>query len=1756
MNGLHAVRAFAVLVLASLLSGCAALTVSVDVYKGPLANDEHVLTEQTAVMAIGAKPLLKQLRCEVLQAAVKKDAAQTDRDPECEVDLDTVTWKGKERAKRVEAVSTLYEDQLESVPEFSRFFSFAHVKQEEFETALKTLQGDRKEEATWWKGIKPLSGRKFRQVLDSVFPEFKGKSAKEQGDVKNAREKLIAAANEVMVIPEDGYRRVRDLLYAFVQLDWLLKRPGYKPGRQPVMSMYNRIPPRIFPVDLRTPYDGQTTPGYALLAQEEVRQQLTRMMFGGEESKRTERYQKHLASMASSFLATRQAIRELWTESIGFLRFLNDPAGNEENRLWTEQWIEEIEAARPGLTLAVARLIAALTDVQDIAVMICLLDTEWTDAGKCSPGNSHVTSDKQDTISTLRRYLVEQSEAQIWTICLDKENCNLKADWDRARLREARRALELAIIARPEEMTVLLLESDRIFQGIPYAEFEKLPANKDSSGTDIDPKVIGYAAYQQKTGYKQGDYRWEYYCGENLGKWVRAACQKTQSFGITEVRRRDLKLQETLQRNIAVVEKAGGVGLGRGRLLQGLDTLIEEYIEAAADAKPDAEDIKIKRGRLLNALVRFAEKVLVIANHQELLDPSENDSSENNDVNKYVVTLQAIGNAIIVQVDDLIRRQSHRSHLERRALAEIEALRRAAVPDAEEALNRVRQDLMAKHNAATKALAGKLAEKLEAAEELKAGEKRVQKLQGEATEPAKGKAEDSEAEKAPGQESNDEATESTEGDAKDSVAEKAPGQESNDEVIEPAKGNAKDSVPEVAPGQESNDEATEPVKGNAKDSVAEVAPGQESNDEATEPANGKAEDSEAEKAPGQESNDEVIEPAKGNAKDSVAEVAPGQESNDEATESTEGNAKDSVAEKAPGQKSNDEATEPANGNAKDSVAEVAPGQESNDEVIEPAKGKTEDSEAEVAPGQESNDEVIEPAKGKAEGSEAEKAPGQESNDEPTESAEGKTKDSEAEKAPGQESNDEPTETTEGKTKDSEAEKAPGQESNDEPTETAKGKAKDSESDQAPGQESNDEPTETAKGKAKDSESDQAPGQESNDEPTETAKGKAKDSESDQAPGQESNDEPTETAKGKAKDSESDQAPGQESNDEPTETAKGKAEKLKAAAELDAAKERVQKLQAEVAELEEQVEATTEVMEVTESFIDNTLQPLIQAETLHEGAEAFALLQAELTRRARSARSELISRSGSEKEAGAEGEYRLAENALKVFGELSAPLKGIPGFQGQAAEDKPPLSQLDVLDSMIAHLRYEHIRAEQEGRLDKAKQIQQALDSAYEQRAGMAFIRPSAAFLRSSYAGTGLQDDPGLAWRNMLLEHSRRARGGKEVEGTTRVIAETDKQFWQNINKVRVDGGGRTNYVLAKDDVGNWYVKSYSTDRTAIFQSARNLALFGAGAALDLNLLERMTLEQEFQEKGSALDPDKKQRLNELRAEQPKAGTPTALRGVFDRYRAQYNDMTAKAHAKLLKQLAPPSENSAAKGTELGARIQAAWEAHSPLQGDHLERLGKARLALSEAMMGERYREMAALDAGQGEDGQPLSPDAKAQRQAAQVIHALRSVADFEAALVAAIERNGALPASLAAAAKAAAQGQYDKARQDHEELQNDLDDMKAEFENKRAAVSSLEGDEIQDQRQAALDELNAEESEKRAALENEIKAAETAEEERKTTLHEAVKDLDAVRQAQQVAKATVAAIAGVLFRDVLEDRRQTVREYETAITYVGDLPSN
>lgn len=134
-----------------------------------------------------------------------------------------------------------------------------------------------------------------------------------------------------------------------------------------------------------------------------------------------------------------------------------------------------------------------------------------------------------------------------------------------------------------------------------------------------------------------------------------------------------------------------------------------------------------------------------------------------------------------------------------------------------------------------------------------------------------------------------------------------------------------------------------------------------------------------------------------------------------------------------------------------------------------------------------------------------------------------------------------------------------------------------------------------------------------------------------------------------------------------------------------------------------------------------------------------------------------------------------------------------------------------------------------------EKLKQAIEAVTEIREDMIYLRPAAAYLRSSFpASTANRSTVG--WENSLEKQTLRAIPviGElfDAEGRAhqKILRELDKQSWQSINRVRIAGAGDVNYVVAKDDIGNWYVKSYSADPSNMVRSVKNLAMFSAGGA--------------------------------------------------------------------------------------------------------------------------------------------------------------------------------------------------------------------------------------------------------------------------------------------------------------------------------------
>ena len=234
--------------------------------------------------------------------------------------------------------------------------------------------------------------------------------------------------------------------------------------------------------------------------------------------------------------------------------------------------------------------------------------------------------------------------------------------------------------------------------------------------------------------------------------------------------------------------------------------------------------------------------------------------------------------------------------------------------------------------------------------------------------------------------------------------------------------------------------------------------------------------------------------------------------------------------------------------------------------------------------------------------------------------------------------------------------------------------------------------------------------------------------------------------------------------------------------------------------------------------------LAQAESskIGDAAGVFALLKSEMSQKLAVA---------SKDEADELNTALAAVNQLPIQATLCTP----SAPSGHACNGDTPLA---IIDHLIASLRAQRIQALSVGNGPGAANLLDAINAAHEQRTSLIYLRPASDYLRSVYTANAFQESAQKEYRNMLLEWLHYA---SPFNGSTSTRDQLEKLYWQNVNKVSVGGSGNTNYVLAKDDVGNWYVKAYSADPEAIIKSATSLALFNTGKNINTNLLRRNEL---------------------------------------------------------------------------------------------------------------------------------------------------------------------------------------------------------------------------------------------------------------------------------------------------------------------------
>lgn len=507
-----------------------------------------------------------------------------------------------------------------------------------------------------------------------------------------------------------------------------------------------------------------------------------------------------------------------------------------------------------------------------------------------------------------------------------------------------------------------------------------------------------------------------------------------------------------------------------------------------------------------------------------------------------------------------------------------------------------------------------------------------------------------------------------------------------------------------------------------------------------------------------------------------------------------------------------------------------------------------------------------------------------------------------------------------------------------------------------------------------------------------------------------------------------------------------------------------------------------------------------------------------------------------------------------------PTAGIKVEGSQTAEE--------VMDALIATLRHEHIQAVRragEGS-EEAKRFAEALETAYGQRAGMQYIRPASAFLRTSYPATTLQRGTRVGWKNMLGEHAGRQVPGADLfpnDPDLRTIRELDKQYWQNINTIRVAGSGDTNYVMVKDDIGNWYVKNYSADPKDIIKSAQNLAMFGLGPSLGAPGLLAASIEQDIAAgvtSGNVKAKDAIEQLNELNKAtaatpaQPGGGGGAAVAGgggspgtppgapplatpvgpVLGRqlHAAQtfYNDATAKDLADVQ-----------ADATKLKNAVAEAWKKEDALKGYHLQ----PALDEAAALYLDKVKDVKAAD-GSVRDADALLAGLRLMKQ----FHG-----ELAGKLVAQASKTAEAMLNDANEEHKKAQEESEKATKEHEQAKGEL----TETSNKLAEVNKdLEATGLADDKRTELakqrDELSAKETELNARLpklEKVVSDKKATAEKHAAVVKAAQEKLAKAADAAAAARARLTTIVRETIAETMTRREQVLARYETELDLIG-----
>jgi hypothetical protein len=712
------------------MTGCAALTVDVDVYKGPLANHIDVKIEQTTAMTIAAKPLLVQLRNRLEKNHISNGKKELDHfEPEkCTGDTTNAKlayrdillqrpqyvneFKDEYRfcdadARSVNNILFLYNDR--KTGELAKILNGGKLLTAQYGKFYKIFRPNATERIQLRSDWKKIQGGMFSNIKEVA--QILRKARQDSTSPKDRRilmssiegislDKAHILSKFVDSLPDKTETEKKTYktsllsnLAALINLfeDLQIRNPDFPLAHKKILHNHRNLKKALDKIKNETNShfdfdsikilkksindfalankrgDTSSNTTFMALSQKSLVEAYAQLLFPPDENKK-DKFISRTREIANAYVASRKALESLLT---GALHLMID--GNTSNKgevgnrtLFNKGLGEFIATQINGLYL-----LGALKLSQDASFKSAAPVTVWL-ADKIKELNGKFFPDQSDSLkSLLVKLFNNENEAATTALALLKTQDfykSLNANPDTWK----------EVAGMHKSRAFVAARQFGLARGPGYPENEKINNEAEKNNFEKKDKINGdsYDKYEPR----------------------QLASGINSYFGV-------------LSKNIKSA-------LANGRLDPGLETLIENYLKASFNRlqpKPglncptnECEQITVEdeRNRLFKAMVRFGEKVRTDANYQILF--SRNDP----ELDKYVRILQSVGNSIIFLVDDLEHQNTYASNLTKNGPREWRAL----AINSSEYLNDVFKDMTSALNSQILALQVALSEieKLEA----------------------------------------------------------------------------------------------------------------------------------------------------------------------------------------------------------------------------------------------------------------------------------------------------------------------------------------------------------------------------------------------------------------------------------------------------------------------------------------------------------------------------------------------------------------------------------------------------------------------------------------------------------------------------------------------------------------------------------------------------------------------------------------------------------------------------------------------------------------------------------------------------------------------------------------------------------------------------------------------------------------------------------------------------------------------------------